>query len=352
MTLPDDRINPYKHTPVSEFPHTPDPSVKYWTEHYFFFGYDRDNQLGMCVHIGRLPDEPTIWRAVLQIYLPGGEELLVAKYHGRDGHARGPGAGPLKITCVEPFRLWTVEFDGAAFSTTRQEITREVLRDGVAEPVKFFMVMEAACPLFGRDEDLLEGRSSSTFHSEQIMRMRGSMKYRGRDVTLNGMGTRDHSSGHRDYGPVVADIWFQGLFDDGYAVQTQVVRFEKAEYKTAFIYHPDTHEHEMCELIEHPHVNTLASAPKSLAADPLSEAARNTRIVMKSRRGLEVIEIELMHAHAITYLHPVEELIGTALYRPDGVQMCECPSRIRWNGKVGTACRERVGRTGTLFACS
>ena len=326
------------------------PSVKYWTEHYYFFGYDINEQLGMCVHIGRLPAEPTIWRAVLQIYLPGGEELLVAKYHGRDGHARGPGAGPLKITCVEPFQIFTVEFDGAAFPTTRQIITREVVRDGVAEPVSFHMVFDAAAPIFGRDEDLVDGRSSSTFHSEQIMHMRGVINYRGKQVALQGAGTRDHSSGHRDYGPVVADIWFQGLFDNGDTVQTQVVRFEEAEYKTAYLFHDG--EQEMCELLVHPHVNTIDSPPQSLCSDPLSEDARNFEIVMQSKRGREVIEVELMHAHAITYLHPVEELIGTTLDHPDGVQMCECPARIRWNGMEGVACRERVARTGTLFAPS
>ena len=86
-----DLINPFKHDPKTELPH-PIGTGDNWTEHYFFMGYDPDAAIGMNVHIGRLPADPTIWRAVVQMYLPGGEELLVAKYHGRDGDLRGPGA--------------------------------------------------------------------------------------------------------------------------------------------------------------------------------------------------------------------------------------------------------------------
>ncbi|MET0984258.1 MAG: hypothetical protein ABW034_02515 [Steroidobacteraceae bacterium] len=347
--ISDQLINPFKHDPKTELPHTP-VAMPGWTEHYFFFGYDVEAGLGMNVHIGRLPVDSSIWRAVVQMYLPGGEELLVAKYHGRDGDFRGPGAGPMKLTCVEPLRKWTVDFDGAAFSTTRAVIMREVLRDGPAEPVRFHMLFEAAGPLFGRQEDHAEGRSSSTFHSEQICHMSGFFQYRGRYVPLKGMGVRDHSSGPRDYGPVVSDIWFHSLFPSGKVIQTQVVRFEEMEYKTAYVFRNNGEPLEMAEILEHPHVNARDAKPKSLCADPLSEAARSFRIVLQTKAGKEVIEGELLHSHAITYTSPMEELIGTTLDRPDGVQMCEAPARVRCNGEVGLALRERVARTGTLFA--
>ncbi len=347
--IPDHLLNPFKHDPITELPHVP-VAMDNWTEHFFFYGYDPDAAIGMNVHIGRLPADPSIWRAVVQMYLPGGEEMFAVKYHGRDGDRRGPGAGPIKISCIEPLRKWVVDFDGAAFSTTRSELTREVLRDGPAEPVAFHMFFDAAGPLFGRTEDLGEGRTSSTFHSEQICHMSGHFKYRGKYIPLKGMGVRDHSSGPRDYGPVIGDIWFHALFPSGKVIQTQVVRFEGMEYKTAYIFRGDGSPLEMAEIIEHPHVNQRDAAPQSLCADPLSEAARNCRIVLQTKAGREVLDIELLHSHAITYFSPMEEFIGTALYRPDGVQMCEAPARVRCNGEVGTALRERVARTGTLFA--
>lgn len=207
----DSLINPFDNTEESDLPHTP-LDIPKWTEHYFFYGYDAKNQLGMCVHIGRLQEKPEIWRSVLQIYLPD-EELLVLKSYGR-GDARGPGAGPLKITCIEPFRLWTVDFDGPAFSTTRSVLTREVLRDGPAELVNFHMMFEAAGPLQALEpgKELTDKMSVAAFHTSQVMHMRGDIHYRDKHVRLNGVGVRDHSDGPRDYGPVYGDAGFTHCF--------------------------------------------------------------------------------------------------------------------------------------------
>jgi hypothetical protein len=346
--IEDHLLNPYHHEPQTELPHQPVAGIANWTEHYTFYGYDLGPQVGVHVHVGRLPADPRIWRAVIQVYLPG-DELLVAKYHGRDGDSRGPGAGPFKATCIEPLRRWWIDFDGALFSTTRAVVMREVLRDGPAEPVSFHMELDAAGPLFGRAEDLSEGRSSSTFHSEQICHMRGFVKYRGQQLELNGMGVRDHSSGPRDYGPVIADIWFHGLFPSGKIVQTQVVRFERASYQTGYIFRGDGRPHEMCEILKHPRVNVADTPARSMAADPLADPDRKFNIVLKSQQGEEVIEAELLHSGVITYFKPVEELLGTALDRPDGIQMCEAPVRLCWNGEVGVGIRERVARTYTLY---
>jgi hypothetical protein len=346
--VPDDLINPYGHSRESERPHSP-VAMPNWTEHYTFYGYDAEAGHGVHIHVGRLPADPTIWRAVIQVYLPE-KELFVAKYHGRDGDANGPGAGPFKAACLEPFKLWTVDFNGAMFPTARASVMREVLRDGPAEPVAFHLALEAAGPLFGRPQDLIEGRTSSTFHSEQVCRMWGYLKYRGKYVRLSGVGVRDHSSGPRDYGPVIADIWFHGLFPSGAVVQTQVVRFERAEYKTAYVFRGDGTPLEMAELLAHPHVNDMNTPANSVAADPLDEKDRTFQIVIRTKRGDELVEAELLHSGVITYFAPVEEFIGTALNRPDGIQMCEAPVRLRWNGEIGVGLRERVARTGTLYS--
>jgi hypothetical protein len=211
------------------------------------------------------------------------------------------------------------------------------------------MLFEAAGPLIGRDEKVLQVISSSSFHSEQVLHMRGQFHYRGKSISLSGMGVRDHSAGPRDYGPVVADIWFHSLFPSGKIVSAQVVRFANTEFKSAYVFYGDGTPFEHGEVIEHPHVNTLDATPKSLASDPLQDPARRFKISVKTRRSLETVHGELLHSHIITYTAPVEELIGTDLTRRDGVQMCEAPARVRCEDEVGYALRERVARTGTLF---
>lgn len=344
--VPDALLNPFGIDPASEFPFAPADQTN-WTEHYFFHGYDRAVGHGMCVHIGRLPADPTIWRAVIQIFLPDGE-LFVAKYHGRDGDGRGAGAGPFKLNCIEPLRRWQAVFDGAAFPTRRESLIAEVMRDGPAEPVSFDLVFDAAGPIFGKHQDMVEGRSSSSFHSEQIVTVTGTIAYRGKTVTLSGQGARDHSSGPRDYGPVVSDIWFQSLFPSGKAIQTQIVRFEETEIRAAYVYRGDGTPLEMAEIVEHPTVNRIDTPEGSTPCDPMAENDGRFRIVLRTSQGLETIEGQLLHSHAITYASPMEEFIGTAVGMPGGLQMCECPAVVTCNGETGTALRERVARTTTL----
>jgi hypothetical protein len=344
--IADDLINPFNHSPSTEFPH-PIQNMPNWTEHYFFWGYDISSGHGMCVHIGRLPADPSIWRAVIQVYLPG-EELLVAKYHGRDGDERGAGAGPFKLTCLEPFRLWTAEFDGAMFATTRRDLASGLLVDCPAEPISFRMVLEAAGPYYGPNEAIVEGRSSDSFHTEQVLHMHGEMAYRGKNISLKGVGVRDHSAGSRDYGPVVSDMWIHALFPSGKLIHAQIVRFEEAEIRAAYIYRNDGQPIEQVEILEHPVVNTLDTKHKSIPADPLNEDDGRFRLVLGTSSGEEVIEGRLLHSHFITYASPMEEFIGTA-YAPGGIQMCEAPAEVRCGGEVGVGLRERVARVETLF---
>jgi hypothetical protein len=342
-----DLVNPFGYTPESELPHAP-VEVPKWTEHYFFFGYDAQNQFGMCVHIGRLQEEPTIWRSVVQIYLPG-EDLLVLKTYG-PGHERGPAAGPLRITCIEPFQLWTVDFSGAAFATTRSIITRQLIADGPAELASFHMVFEAAGPLHGLrpGKELVPGMTVAAFHTNQTMHMRGEARYRGKRITLKGMGVRDHSDGPRDYGPVVGDIWFHALFPSGKVLHVQQVAFEKFIYTTGYRFRGDGSPMEEIKPLQLPYVFKHGDAEQCVDPDPVSGSDRTFRILVATSTGEEVIEGELLHTHAITY-HPVmEEFIGTTLDRRGGIQMCEAPARVRCGGEEGLALRERSARIEAL----
>jgi hypothetical protein len=344
--LDDIFLNPNGHDPQLDLPH----AIKVmpnWTEHYFFYGYDMATRHGMCVHIGRLPADPTIWRAVIQVYLPG-EELLVAKYHGRDGDYRGPGAGPFKLTCIEPMKVWTADFDGALYSTTRSALAGGLLQDCPAEPVRFHMVFDAAGPYYGPKEDIVEGRSSDSFHTEQIHRMRGDITYRGKTLQLQGIGVRDHSSGPRDYGPVISDMWIHALFPSGKSFHAQIVRFTEAEIKGGYIFRNDGSPIEDIEILEHPPVNTLDSPAGSLPSDPLKYNGGAYRLVLGTKNGVEEYQIQMLHSHIITYRSPVEEFIGTDL-TPGGIQMCEAPAEIRCGDEVAMGLYERVARTETLF---
>lgn len=119
--LEDALLNPFGIDPVNELPHAAAP-VANWTEYVYFFGYDDQALQGISVHVGREPTDTQIWRGTLGIFLPDADRLLVAKYVGRDGSDRGPGAGPLQVRCVTPMRTWMVEFNGLVHPISRNDV--------------------------------------------------------------------------------------------------------------------------------------------------------------------------------------------------------------------------------------
>jgi len=334
-----------------EFPQPPQ-SVPLWTEHYMFFGFDPQEGIGFFLHIGREQFDKSMWRINVMVYLPH-EELLVAKYRGRDGHARGPGAGPVRISCVEPFRHWTVEFDGAAQAVSRAANNREVLRDGPAEPLRFHVSLEGAAPFWdyrALRSNIMEKQSWGSQHYEQICRFIGDISYRGRTVQLQGSGIRDHSPGPRDYAPVISDFWINGLFPDGKAFNASLVRSEShgSEIRYAYFVEATGKPIELVEQISGPALNTLDTPAASVPSDIMSEGLRTFKVVLRTPKGLETIDGEILHSVATTYVSPSEELIGTDFTRPQALQLLTCPARFRRGDAVGYGIRERIARIQTL----
>ena len=355
--IDDELINPFGVDPIVELPWQPE-AVPLWTEYCFFFAYDLDTKTGVTIHIGREPFDPEIWRATMSIFMPG-EELLVNKYSGRDGHARGPGAGPLRMSCVEPMRLWTVEFDGVARSISRSQSMSEACRDSSSEPIDFYLSFEGAAPIWDlhkRMSEVMDVQSWGSQHWEQICNVRGHLRRAGKTISFSGAGVRDHSCGPRDYGPVVSNFWANALFPSGKAVMAQLTRSEglKTEIRNAYVFWADGTPLEIAELVGHPKVNTLETDERSVARDPLSDdSIRVFSIVIDTSRGQQVIEAELQHSAATTYLSPNDELLGTDFTQLDGeqeraTQLTESATRYRWNGEVGVGVRERIARLSTL----
>src|SRR5450631_214271 len=110
-------LNPFDVDPTEEYMHTPQ-RMPNWTEYCYFYGGDALTDFGVSIHIGRDCDDPTIFRGSMAIFLPDGE-MLVAMYRGRDVSKYGPGAGPLRVRCVEPMRVWMAEFDGLVHRVQR-----------------------------------------------------------------------------------------------------------------------------------------------------------------------------------------------------------------------------------------
>lgn len=337
-------VNPFKVDPQLEFPH-PVQSIERWTEYCYFFAYDAAHNVGISIHIGRLAWDLSVWRGILYVFLPDGD-VLAHKYAGRDGHERGLGAGPFRATCVEPMQLWTLEFDGALQRTNQATLAREVMRDAPDEHVKFHIVMDAAAPLFS--VDIVEGRSSDStahHHHEQISRIRGELAYRGQRLQLDGVGARDHSSGPRDYTPLVGAFWAQILFPSGKAVHVAVVSKKTSGERKAhelsggrrgYISWGDGTPLDMIDVICCPDVCQESTPLGSLSSNVLEdERLRRFELVLGTSRGVQKLSIERFRAVASTYIPASDEVAGTDLQRSDAFQQSKTVMRIEWDGEVG-----------------
>ena len=336
-------FNQFNHPVEVEFPHTP-RDQKNWTEHYYFWFYDPQTKYGIYIHMARLVSDPSIWRPVVQIYLPDGD-FLCSTSHGNIDTRTGPGAGPLKLNCIEPHRSWSVHFDGVGARATRDELMSGLIDDRPVEPIRFSLLFDGAAPNFGKH---VWGNDSgvATFHTEQICKVRGHFVQDGKIVHVEGVGARDHSTGPRDYAPVIGDIWFQCLFEDGDAIMAQVVHFDAVKIKAAYYYKAGTDKIEDLEVLEHPTVAPAEGAPL-LNRDPLADAEKDFILRLKRENGEEIkLEVSLITACAVTLKSPVEEYHGTG--EGAGLQMAECAARVKWGDKIGYANRERSSRLTAL----
>jgi hypothetical protein len=343
---------PFGANPRSELPHTPDPHPL-WTEYYYFNCYDPTVGTGITVHIGRESFDRSIWRATLGIYLPGGEQLLVSKTSGRNGHARGGGTGALTVSCIEPFRLWSIEFDGAVQGVSRVQNMSAAHQDSTSELASFFIRFEGAAPLWDMRE-FMKNEPWASDHWEQIGRIFGEITIRGKTYSLSGMGVRDHSCGRRDYAPLISDFWANMLFPSGTAIMASSLQMEGQALRRAYIYRNDGTPLELAELVDTPPIITSATSPASVEKDPMMDPAlRNFRFSIRTRRGIETIEGELLHSCAITYLSPSDEVLGTAFDQltkgqTRAAQLAESVATYRWNGETGSGTLERLARLTTL----
>ena len=346
-------VNPFDTDPATELPTPPQP-IPLWTEYVYFHCYDPENDTGISMHMGREPYDSQLFRATMGIYVPGGEELLVVKCYGRNGHSRGGGAGPLRVTCIEPFRLWTLEFDGAVQAVSRNDNMSGSHEDSVSEPARVFLRYEGIAPMWDLHHHM-KNQPWASEHYEQICRVSGEISFRGKTYAIkNGTGVRDHSRGARDYGPVVSNFWVNMRFPSGAAIMAVNVRMEDQEIRTGYIFRNDGSPLEVVEVIETPYISSLNTEDSSVEKDPLmDDSVRKFRVVLKTKKGLETIEGELLHSVATTYISPNDELLGTAFPQlkkgqPRASQLTESAAKYTWNGETGFGMRERITRIRTL----
>ncbi len=145
---------------------------------------------------------------------------------GPDGLATVLGAGPLAFRCVEPFRTWTMTFDGQAVATTSADLAAGRI-DGPLVDVRFDVETTTAAPPWEPGTLIAEAGHALATHElglmggdryEQLCHCTGSVNVAGDpELAFTGTALRIRRQGVRRLIEFRGHFWPSGLFPSGRA---------------------------------------------------------------------------------------------------------------------------------------
>ena len=145
---------------------------------------------------------------------------------GQDGKPTTLGAGPLAFTCVEPFNVWTMTFDGQAVQTSSADLVSG-RKDGPLVDLQFEVEAKLAVPPWV--QGALQSDASSALNTsiegdlmggpryEQLFRATGAVRVGGTEHAFTGSGLRIRRQGVRRLEGFWGHCWQSALFGSGRA---------------------------------------------------------------------------------------------------------------------------------------
>lgn len=137
------------------------------------------------------------------------------------------GAGPLRFRCVEPFRLWAVDFKGEAAVIRAEDLVETPYpQENEACDVEFSLELIMAVPpwimgtLVGDAGEALENSDQGDYMSpryEQLCRVKGDVRIDGEKFSFKGQGLRIKRQGFRKFEGFWGHCWQSALFPSGKA---------------------------------------------------------------------------------------------------------------------------------------
>lgn len=145
---------------------------------------------------------------------------------GPDGRPSVIGGGPLTFRCLEPFRRWTVSFEGTAADLNVADQIANTVDYSRRTPVRLEVEMTMVTPawvqgsLLKQAADLLgqvEGSFMGGFRYEHLFRAEGTYEIDGKTRPFKGTGLRIHRQGVRVIDGFWGHCWQSAVFPSGRA---------------------------------------------------------------------------------------------------------------------------------------
>ena len=179
-----------------------------------------DGRYGLMYHIGTMPGDLGLWHNALSINCPDGS-VLATKLVGRN-NTGAFGCQNLFSRTEEPYKAWTIEFDGAMRRYEPRRLAEGPGEDGAHVSVRVRLNLRASHPVWepGARSDEAKDSIFHTFakmHHEQALIFEGSIEIGSTKIPYAGVGHRDHSRGPRDMRNLLRGAWFNATFESGWA---------------------------------------------------------------------------------------------------------------------------------------
>jgi hypothetical protein len=221
-------IDPAREYMFAERPHNPEmrDSVSFWV-------FDDRGEVGLPrIGIEAVAANWDVHGVQLNVAFPDGrvyrlrEDAASWPVEGPDGKPTVLGAGPLAFTCVEPFNVWTMRFDGQAVETSSAALV-EGRKDGPLVDLQFEVEAKLAVPPWVQGtlradassalKTSIEGDLMGGPRYEQLFRATGAVRVCGAEHAFTGSGLRIRRQGVRRLEGFWGHCWQSALFSSGRA---------------------------------------------------------------------------------------------------------------------------------------
>ena len=260
---------------------------------------------------------------------------------GSDGMPTVLGGGPLAFTCVKPFGVWTMSFDGKAVETSSADLAAG-RKDGPLVDLRFEVEATLAAPPWVQGalqadaasalETSVEGDLMGGDRYEQLFRATGSVRVAGEEHPFTGSGLRIRRQGVRRLEGFWGHCWQSALFPSGRAfgyIAYPPRPDGQPTFNEGYLFDGDG------ELIG----ARVVEAPWLTRLLPRGE---DVSVVLETAAGIERIEGEtVLSTHDITDPSevPAEMLAKMANWTFPALQ--QAGVRYRWNGEETYGMLER-----------
>ncbi len=190
----------------------PLPQVPNMSENFCYLGHDAVSRVAFLVHIGRWIKDPEIFREMFIVWLPDGT-VMWAHAFGRGDCTLGPSVACSRLICEEPGKRIRIRYSGPMQPIPPDQIVNPTGFPNSLDKVDIDLVFEGASPTYYYPQT--ENTTWSKWHTEQLGKVRGTVRHIDRKFDFNGVGYRDHSRGPRYLKDFRGHSWIQGHFPGG-----------------------------------------------------------------------------------------------------------------------------------------